>query len=643
MVNSQSSETVMQGHKFGLLQGRRVLMRILGIRSSDFMSGFLPFFIYLLFNAFLRWYSWPIFIGDYRWGQPSLLVTALIITTISLQFWVVCFCFYYIVNRFFYSYGNHIFLFFGWLLLCYSEADLAWYAVSKSHIALADIAAFMTQNWQYHFGFQTSHFIAYLKPCLMHAFSVTVFYLLYRHRHRYWLFAKTSPALVRRSVGRSGALTALLLANLLIIGSSYLGSAMNVEQWSWTFNKHILGEWSLNKVLLKDKYDDIATQYNKLYSTRNKYSFSQLNAPIKQNISRRKDVLVIAVEGLSSNYLDAKSTPYLHHLTSQGIHYQNHFSTGNSTSNGVLGLLYGMPTAFYNRLVLNSRYLDFFNRQGYKTSWYGKRVLEHNMAVYFDDFQIKPDTNISSSKIIQDVQDNLAEQQNSLIFIYYRETHWPYLHDTKFKPFFPEVADDFVFSGERLMANKTKIINKYRNALFQFDHWLASLLEKVDLEQTLVLIVGDHGEEMFETGRLSHSSTLNGPMTKTPAILLAPDLTPKKITTVTSHANLFPTLLHLLGINTSDKNDFIIPSVLENNPQNIAISAKNSQGFAVSDWVVISNQFKLMTSNNQGAKFDILDVLTLEDEKVSSMAPVTQDLRLMEGLKMLNDLTTEKD
>ena len=79
------------------------------------------------------------------------------------------------------------------------------------------------------------------------------------------------------------------------------------------------------------------------------------------------------------------------------------------------------------------------------------------------------------------------------------------------------------------------------------DDWYKKILEKVDLDNTIVIITGDHGEEFFDQGRLGHCSSLNIHQTMTPCLVYIPGVEGADVTFVTSNADIMPTIADALG------------------------------------------------------------------------------------------------
>ena len=67
------------------------------------------------------------------------------------------------------------------------------------------------------------------------------------------------------------------------------------------------------------------------------------------------------------------------------------------------------------------------------------------------------------------------------------------------------------------------------------------------MENTIIVVVGDHGEEFNEFGRFAHSYSLKNVQTSTPFIMHIPN-TKKTQFNITSHADIMPTIIDYLNI-----------------------------------------------------------------------------------------------
>ena len=74
------------------------------------------------------------------------------------------------------------------------------------------------------------------------------------------------------------------------------------------------------------------------------------------------------------------------------------------------------------------------------------------------------------------------------------------------------------------------------------------LREKKLLDNTIVIVLGDHGEEFMERGRWGHSAEFNRFQTSTPAVIYVPGQQPRVVSGITSHLDIPATLMPLLGV-----------------------------------------------------------------------------------------------
>ena len=77
------------------------------------------------------------------------------------------------------------------------------------------------------------------------------------------------------------------------------------------------------------------------------------------------------------------------------------------------------------------------------------------------------------------------------------------------------------------------------------------------LDSTIVLLVGDHGEEFMEHGFWRHNSTFVDEQVRTPLVIYAPNHAAKVVDRLTSHSDIVPTMMPMLGV-TNPINDYSI-------------------------------------------------------------------------------------
>jgi membrane-anchored protein YejM (alkaline phosphatase superfamily) len=263
-------------------------------------------------------------------------------------------------------------------------------------------------------------------------------------------------------------------------------------------------------------------------------------------------VVFIAVESLNADVVRATRLPVLANFSRRCLRLTNHYSTGNCTHYGLLGLLCGTPPAFYEGHLARPRsfspYLERFTARGYKTRVIAIPLLHFNyLGDYLPRFTeptFEADSDWDSVAVLER---DCAMPGPRFTFLFYDGTHYPYRHKPEYAGHRPEVADDFDYGAWNLYDYRRPILNRYKNCLTEFDAWLGAVLGKLDLTRTVVVVTGDHGEEVLEEGRLGHSSSFNDFQTRPPCLVYIPGVPGRDVTFLTSHADVMPSVLDALG------------------------------------------------------------------------------------------------
>lgn len=92
----------------------------------------------------------------------------------------------------------------------------------------------------------------------------------------------------------------------------------------------------------------------------------------------------------------------------------------------------------------------------------------------------------------------------------------------------------------------------YRNALHYIDAQIGRLVAHLKQtgrwDDTIFMVMGDHGQAFFEHGFAAHGNQLYEELLRTPLIIRAPGLEPGPRTGLAQHVDVAPTVLELLGM-----------------------------------------------------------------------------------------------
>lgn len=285
--------------------------------------------------------------------------------------------------------------------------------------------------------------------------------------------------------------------------------------------------------------------------------------------SKRLNVLVIMIDTWRFAQMNPTVTPNIARFAKTSLQFNNHLSGGNCTQPGVFSFFYGLPGMYWDAFREQQRrpeMLKQFEQAGYQfqieTSapltfpQFDKTIFKHVKPLrLFTYANSTPDRdNIITNNMVSFLQTH-DKKKPFFSFVFYDGLH-NYCEGSEQQyqsPFTPAVRDCARFS----LTNDTNpgpYLNRYRNAAYSIDQkigrLLASLQKQGELDNTVVIITGDHGMEFNDTrhGYWSHASAYNRSQIQVPMIVHWPGQSAQQITYRTTHMDIAPTLMQsLLG------------------------------------------------------------------------------------------------
>ena len=162
-----------------------------------------------------------------------------------------------------------------------------------------------------------------------------------------------------------------------------------------------------------------------------------------------------------------------------------------------------------------------------------------------------------------------ARDQPFLLYLHYMEPHSRYQAPLAYRRKYvdPNYQGPINFKSQQLdrfllgtlhatAADQHHLAALYDQEIYSWDirfgNFHRALEERGLLENTIVVFVADHGEELFDHGSVFHGYTLYGEQLHVPLLIYAPGLAPRRVTTVTRSIDLVPTMLELTGVAIPD-------------------------------------------------------------------------------------------
>ncbi len=277
---------------------------------------------------------------------------------------------------------------------------------------------------------------------------------------------------------------------------------------------------------------------------------------------QRANVILITMESLG-NYLQSPVNPdgirskiasrFRHHSWVSEQHYclcpNTTVSTNQMYSGAYSNNPYNKEDSLYPGVA--PKHLKTLKQQGYKTFFLDSADTGlydyHKLLkrIGFDRVWGSKDLNGNGLKadyrLLNALDDLVHDIGDEPFFLHIinDQTHMPY-----------EVVDSETYCRHTGTDARSVYMNAAEEADAVIDQFLNRLAEKIDLNNTILMFTGDHGESFGEFGYSFHSNSVILPQMHVPFMLHHPNLTARTISH-SSHFDIFPTIFDLLGVEVS--------------------------------------------------------------------------------------------
>jgi hypothetical protein len=303
------------------------------------------------------------------------------------------------------------------------------------------------------------------------------------------------------------------------------------------------------------------------------------------HLARTPDIVLVLVESLPAGFFSPDVMPRLTARAAHGAVFTRHYASASSTHYALFSFFYGRESRKMERIVGAGRAPMLFGalrRHGYafrlitasSADWMGMRhSVFHEVA---DDL----DTDMPGVGAPQDSAmlarartfvDGAGDRPIFLL-LFFNGTHFNYTYPPRSARFVP--AWDGSGSLEAARVDTALLRNRGRNAAYEVDWKLDEFLDWFAARRArspLLLVTGDHGEAFGEHGRVGHGSGITDQELHVPMVVLDDSMPVGRYAGLTSHVDVVPTLLRLLGdrhpsstwsdgmvMNTSPRDRFVL-------------------------------------------------------------------------------------
>ena len=356
--------------------------------------------------------------------------------------------------------------------------------------------------------------------------------------------------------------------------------------------------------------------------------------PIKVNTPAKPyNIIWLTSESWRADTLDEKIMPNSWGFAKNAARFTRNYSTGNGTRMGVFGMFMGLPGNYWFPFLESRRgaaFIDVLQQQQYQMSLYTSAKFsypEFEKTIFsqiprellHDDntFGTGWENDRHNVTRLLDFIDKRDPSKPFFTFMFFESPHARYYFPPESVIATP-YRDDINYatiSKKKFKDDIAPIKNRYINSVHHLDMQFGRIFEYLKthnlLDNTIVVLIGDHGEEFMEHGFWGHNSTFVDQQVRTPLVIYTPKMKPLISDQMTSHMDVIPTLMPLLGV-TNPSSDYAIGYDL--------LKGEKRTHTYISDWdkvAYVDDDVKITQPVN-GKSFVMMKASKGNDEPLSS-------------------------
>jgi membrane-anchored protein YejM (alkaline phosphatase superfamily) len=345
----------------------------------------------------------------------------------------------------------------------------------------------------------------------------------------------------------------------------------------------------------------------------------------------RHNVLFIVLECMRQDMITPEVMPNLDAFSKKHFVFRDHYSGGNATRWGIFSMFYGLYGSLWHQFLAARQgpvLIDSLIKKDYQFSILSATKLtfpEFRKTVFVDvPNEITDDWQAvhysDRDRLMTERFDGFLKSRDPkrpfMGFLFFNSSHPYFEYPPQFNKFHPVVENPDAIDLTRAFTPEqyAGFKNRYKNSLFYLDSLIQKILTDLQkagaFENTIIVITGDHGSEYNENGYFFYNSAFDDYQLKPPLIMSVPGKKPQEITMMTSHVDLAPTLLTLLGSTTP-------PSAYSHGIDLFAPTPRSS--ILCSDWghfALVTDKYRIIMPSTSGFADQRMEVRTGNDYKI---------------------------
>lgn len=362
----------------------------------------------------------------------------------------------------------------------------------------------------------------------------------------------------------------LTLSERLIYGFAYanLNGAIMTQTENLIFYQPMKMNLLLSKTGYTVKKGDKNISINRPEKLNINYPLSDIRL---NNIGKPYNILFLVAESMrSEDIFTERVMPHsVHFAKNYGSNFTHHYSGGNGTRQGLFAMFYGLYGSYWDSFLRAKQtpvLFDVLDKYSYEYFTYtaARFTYPEFDQTIFGSIPAEKLIETSDGEPWQRDQKNVSllindiEKRNRnkpfMGFVFFESTHarYSFPEDTALEADYLKKLDYAGLSKEELSpiidSMKARYINACHYVDSQFKRVYDYLVVNNMLEDTIVIVTGDHGEEFMEKSHWGHNSSFVEEQVRVPMIASFPSKKPSIVTHMTSHLDISTTLLTTLGV-----------------------------------------------------------------------------------------------
>lgn len=379
------------------------------------------------------------------------------------------------------------------------------------------------------------------------------------------------------------------------------------------------------------------------------HSGENINYPISDihidRIDRPYNIIFLVAESMrSKDIFTERVMPHsVEFARDYAINFTHHYSGGNGTREGLFAMFYGLYGSYWNSFlrarkspvlfdVLNSYGYEYFTYTAARFTYpefdktiFGSVPAKNLIETIGGEPWFRDKNNVTM--LIDDIE-NRDTSKPFMGFVFFESTHARYS--------FPEdsiIEEDYLKSLDYVGLTredirpiiggmKSRYINASHFVDSQFKRVYDYLVHKSLLENTIVIVTGDHGEEFMEKSRWGHNSSFVEEQVRVPMLVSFPGRKAGVVTGMTSHLDVSSTILQALGVSNPVTDYTLGKNLFDNeNREMVVVASWSDLGLITEKGKLVipfkgTTQHRYLATTKADTPIDLSDLIAALSEEI---------------------------